>query len=192
MPKTKTRAVASRKKSSGKHKSGRSASRKKVARRFKGHALTALVTAARALAVCVAVVALGVFCVWAVRIVFTPVHDHGQAVGNTKIGHSLRFYLDRPSIKEAIRQIGGNLALLAPIGILAPIVFPRLRTSHIALTATLVSITVESIQGTFIPGRAFDIDDVILNVIGVLAAYLLIGRRIGTLVRGHTSAGARN
>ncbi|MGH3388944.1 MAG: VanZ family protein [Actinomadura sp.] len=131
---------------------------------------------------------LGVFSYWAARITFTPVHDHGQAVGNIEIGHSLRFYLDQPNVKEAIQQIGGNLALLAPLGILLPTVFPALRPlPRIAAASALVSLVIEIAQGTLIAGRAFDIDDVILNVIGVLAAYLLAGRMIATLVRGHPS-----
>lgn len=131
---------------------------------------------------------LGVFSYWAARITFTPVHDHGQAAGNTEIGHSLRFYLDQPSVKEAIQQIGGNLALLAPLGILLPTVFPALRPlPRISAASALVSLVIEIAQGTLIAGHAFDIDDVILNVIGVLAAYLLAGRMIATLVRGHPS-----
>lgn len=137
------------------------------------------------LAICVAAGCLGAFCYWAARVTFTPVHDHGQAVGNTKVGHSLRFYLDRPSVQEAARQIGGNLVLLAPLGILLPVVFPRLRSlSRIAIAAVLISAGVETVQGSFVPGRAFDIDDVLLNVAGVLVAYLLAGRKIAILVRG--------
>lgn len=181
MPTTKTRKSTPKKTRSAKRKTA-------TARRVKGHAAASLVSAVRALVCCVAVIALGIFCFWAARVVFTPVHDHGQAVDNTQIGHSLRFYLDRPSIKEAARQIGGNLALLAPLGVLVPIVFTRLRTPlRISLVAALVSAAVETAQGTLVPGRAFDIDDVILNVIGVLIAYLLAGRRLATLVRGRVS-----
>lgn len=147
-----------------------------------------VVTAVRALAVGLAAIGLGTFCYWAARVTFTPVHDHGQAVGNTQVGHSLRFYLDRPSIKEAIRQVGGNLALLAPLGVLLPIVFSRLRSlPGIIVVGALISLAVETGQGALVPGRAFDIDDVVLNVIGVAMAYLLAGRRIAALVRGRAA-----
>src|SRR4051794_36931775 len=65
------------------------------------------VVALRALAVLAAVVALGLFSYWAYRITLTPIHDRGQATGNTHPGRTLRFYLDRPSVKEALVQVGG-------------------------------------------------------------------------------------
>jgi glycopeptide antibiotics resistance protein len=41
---------------------------------------------------------------------------------------------------------------------------------------------VELAQGAVVTGRAFDIDDVILNTTGALAGYLLLGRRLGRAV----------
>jgi hypothetical protein len=143
------------------------------------------VLVARALAVSAAVVALGAFAYWAYRVTLTPVHDRGQATGNTHPGHTLRFYLDRPSVKEALIQIGGNLVLLAPLGILLPVVFARLRSAVlITCCAALISLMIETAQGVLIAGRAFDADDVILNTAGVLLTYLLFGRRVARLVRG--------
>jgi hypothetical protein len=139
----------------------------------------------RALAVGAAVIALGLFSYWAYRVTLTPVHDGGQATGNTHPGRTLRFYLDRPSVKEALIQIGGNLVLLAPLGILLPVVFTRLRSFvWVTATAALISLLIETSQGVLIAGRAFDADDVILNTAGVLLTYLLFGRRIARLVRG--------
>jgi hypothetical protein len=139
----------------------------------------------RVVAVLVALAALGVFCYWAGRFTLTPIHDHGQAVGNTHPGRTLRFYLDRQSIREAVLQIGGNLALLAPLGILLPVVFTRLRgIVRVTLVALVVSLAIEVAQGALIEGRAFDADDVILNVIGVILMYLIVGRRVARLVRG--------
>jgi glycopeptide antibiotics resistance protein len=142
-------------------------------------------TPLRVAAILIALGALGVFSVWAYRLTLTPVHDHGQAIGNTQPGRTLRFYLDRPSIKEAVQQIGGNLALLAPLGVLLPVVFTRLRGPlRLALVCGLISLTIETLQGNLITGRAFDSDDVILNTGGVVLAYLLIGRRLSRLIRG--------
>jgi hypothetical protein len=160
----------------------RSSSRtKKKTSRKKPWFLTPL----RVLAILVALGALGVFSWWAYKLTLTSVHDRGQAVGNTQPGRTLRFYLDRPSIKEAAQQIGGNLALLAPLGVLLPIVFNRLRGPlRLALVCGLISLTIETVQGNLIAGRAFDADDVILNTVGVVLAYLLIGRRLARLIRG--------
>lgn len=142
-------------------------------------------TPLRVAAILIALGALGVFSLWAYRLTLTPVHDHGQAVGNTEPGHTLRFYLDRPSIKEAATQIGGNLALLSPLGVLLPVVFNRLRGPlRLALVCGLISLVIETVQGNLIAGRAFDADDVILNTVGVVLAYLLIGRWLARVVRG--------
>ncbi|WP_233510898.1 VanZ family protein [Actinomadura craniellae] len=141
-------------------------------------------TPLRVLAVLVALGALGAFSYWAARVTLTPVADNGNAVGNTEPGHSLKFYLDRP-FKEAVLNLGGNLALLAPLGVLLPIVVSRLRGPlRLALVAAVVSLTIEVAQGLLVMGRAFDTDDVILNTAGVVLAYLLVGRRLARLIRG--------
>ena len=49
------------------------------------------------------------------------------------------------------------------------------------LTAT-VMLLVEFAQGALVTGRAFDIDDVILNTTGALIGYLLLGRRLSRAV----------
>lgn len=138
----------------------------------------------RVFAVTVALGVLAVFCFVAFRLTLTPVHDNGQAGGNIDPGHSLRFYLDRPT-KEALLQLGGNLALLAPLGVLLPIVRVRLRGPiRLALVGGMFSLAIETVQGVFVMGRAFDIDDVILNVAGVVLAYLFLGRRLSKKIRG--------
>lgn len=138
----------------------------------------------RAFVVTVALAVLGVFFYFAFRLTLTPVNDHGQAGGNLHPGRSLRFYMDRPT-KEAFLQIGGNLALLAPLGVLLPIVWRSLRGPlRLMLVTGAFSLAIETVQGAVVMGRAFDIDDVILNVAGVLIAYFLLGRRLSKKVRG--------
>jgi VanZ family protein len=101
------------------------------------------------------------------------VHD------NTHPGETLRLYLDRPSVKVALLQLGGNFVLLMPLGVLLPVLSARLRGPlRILLAVGVISLCVETVQGALIAGRAFDADDVILNTAGALVAYLLIGRRI--------------
>ncbi|WP_245868404.1 VanZ family protein [Actinomadura meyerae] len=149
-----------------------------------GERVPRYVLALRVLAVLAALGLLGVFFYFAFRLTLTPVHDNGQAGGNTDPGRSLRFYLDRPT-KEAVLQIGGNLALLAPLGVLLPIVWTTLRGPiRLALVTGVLSLTIEAIQGALVVGRAFDVDDVILNVTGVVLAYLILGRRLSRTLRG--------
>src|SRR5262245_39205890 len=104
----------------------------------------------RGLTALVALTAFGLFAYWAYRFTLTPVADpNGWAVGNTHPGHTLRFYLDRPSVKDAVLNIGGNLALLAPMGVLLPLISRRLRgLIRLTLLAALGSAGIEVIQGT--------------------------------------------
>lgn len=141
------------------------------------------IVALRAVVVTIALGALGVFFYFAFKLTLTPVQDHGQAGGNTDPGRSLRFYLQCPT-KDALLQIGGNLALLAPLGVLLPIVWTSLRGPiRLTLLAGVLSLVIETIQGTLVMGRAFDVDDVILNATGVVIAYLFLGRRLSKLLR---------
>jgi glycopeptide antibiotics resistance protein len=102
---------------------------------------------------------------------------------NLHPGRSLRAYLEQPGLRDTVKQIGGNLLLGVPFGVLVPVVAPRARglLRVVALTA-IVMLLVEFAQGALITGRAFDIDDVILNTAGALAGHLLLGRRLGRAV----------
>lgn len=112
----------------------------------------------------------------------------GQVVGNLDPGDSIRFYLDRPGVRTAIIEIGGNLVLLAPFGILLPVIFVSMRGAiRITAVCAAVSLCVETIQGTLIVGRAFDVDDVLLNTAGALLAYLFIGRRLSGYLHARRS-----
>ncbi|MEV5174250.1 VanZ family protein [Streptomyces flaveolus] len=99
---------------------------------------------------------------------------------NLHPGRSLRAYLEQASLRDAVRQLGGNLLLGVPFGVLVPVLAPRARGALqvLALTA-LVMLMVELVQGALVTGRAFDIDDVILNTSGALLGWLLLGRRLG-------------
>lgn len=102
---------------------------------------------------------------------------------NLRPGRSLRAYLDQPELRDAVKQIGGNLLLGVPFGVLAPVVAPQARgLLRVLLLTASVMLLVEFAQGALVTGRAFDIDDVILNTTGALIGYLLIGRRMSRAV----------
>ncbi|GAB2453071.1 VanZ family protein [Streptomyces incanus] len=102
---------------------------------------------------------------------------------NLHPGRSLRAYLDQPALRDAVRQVGGNLLLGVPFGVLAPVLAPRTRGFvQVLLLTGIVMLMVEFAQGALITGRAFDIDDVILNTSGALIGYLLLGRRLSRAV----------
>ncbi|MDH6622308.1 VanZ family protein [Streptomyces sp. LBL] len=102
---------------------------------------------------------------------------------NMHPGRSLRAYLDQPELRDAVKQIGGNLLLGVPFGVLVPVVAPGTRgILRILLLTAVVMLMVEFAQGALITGRAFDVDDVILNTTGALIGYLLLGRRLSRAV----------
>lgn len=99
---------------------------------------------------------------------------------NLHPGRSLKAYLDQPELRDAVKQIGGNILLGIPFGVLLPVIFPRTRgILRVLFLTAAVMLLVELVQGALITGRSFDIDDVILNTSGALIGYLLLGRRLG-------------
>ena len=78
-----------------------------------------------------------------------------------------------------LRNLVGNFLLLLPFGIYGPILTPRLRSlpsillAGVALSALieLGQLTVASAYG--FPVRVADVDDVVLNTLGVMAGYVL-------------------
>ncbi|MER5855820.1 VanZ family protein [Streptomyces sp. NPDC059688] len=99
---------------------------------------------------------------------------------NLHPGRSLKAYVEYAPFRDAVKQIGGNVLLGVPFGVLVPVLAPRARGMLQVLVLTaLVMLMVELAQGALVTGRAFDIDDVILNTTGALLGWLLLGRRLG-------------
>ncbi|MFD8639380.1 VanZ family protein [Streptomyces zaomyceticus] len=102
---------------------------------------------------------------------------------NLRPGDSIRAYLGQPAFRDTVKQLGGNILLGVPFGLLLPLVSPRSRGFvNIALLTVATMLLVELVQGALITGRAFDIDDVLLNTTGALLGYALVGRRLGRAV----------
>lgn len=102
---------------------------------------------------------------------------------NLRPGDSIRDYLSQPALRDTVKQLGGNIVLGMPFGALLPALVPRTRgLLRVALATALVMLLVELVQGALVTGRAFDIDDVILNTTGAMLGYLIIGRRLGLAV----------
>nr|WP_246531203.1 VanZ family protein [Streptomyces bathyalis] len=102
---------------------------------------------------------------------------------NLRPGDSIRNYLQQPALRDTIKQLGGNIVLGMPFGALLPALVPRTRgLLRVMLATAVVMLAVELVQGALVQGRAFDIDDVILNSTGAVLGYLIIGRRLGRAV----------
>ena len=67
-------------------------------------------------------------------------------------------------------NIGGNIAFLIPIGFLLPLVFTRIDWKRSLVVAVLSGMSIELTQVLLHIG-IFDIDDVILNGLGVMVGY---------------------
>ncbi|MFG3155968.1 VanZ family protein [Streptomyces sp. NPDC048219] len=138
----------------------------------------------RLLAMAVAFVFMVAFAVVLARLTLNP-SPASEALTHTNMhpGRSLRAYLDQPALRDAVKQVGGNVLLGVPFGVLVPVLAPRTRgVLRVLLLTALVMLLVEFAQGALITGRAFDIDDVILNSAGALLGYLLLGRRTSRAV----------
>ncbi|CAM5650419.1 MULTISPECIES: VanZ family protein [Streptomyces] len=128
------------------------------------------------------VVLLGLvaFSVLLAKVTLTPSPASEDIVtANLRPGRSLRQYAEDYTFLAACKQAGGNLLLGVPFGLLLPFFVPRrLRMIRTTLLTAVAMAVVELIQGALVQGRAFDIDDVILNTAGALLGYFVLGRRI--------------
>ncbi|MFI1284907.1 VanZ family protein [Streptomyces sp. NPDC020858] len=96
---------------------------------------------------------------------------------------------------EAARRIGEGLALLAPLGVLLPMISGRIALSRLsawsslartAAAGALVSVSIEMLQ-TAVPGQVADVDSVLLNTVGVLLAHAAVVPALrARLRRSHT------
>lgn len=127
-----------------------------------------------------AFVALVAFSVVLAKLTLTPSPASEDIVtSNLRPGRSLRQYAEDYTFLAACKQAGGNILMGTPFGVLLPILVPRRRRMiRMTVLTVLVMAVVELTQGALVAGRAFDIDDVILNTTGALLGYALVGRRV--------------
>ncbi|MFD9445582.1 VanZ family protein [Streptomyces sp. NPDC060006] len=138
----------------------------------------------RGLAILLAFAAMVAFAVVLARLTLEPsAASEPLTHSNLRPGDSIHDYLTQPAFRDTVKQLGGNIVLGIPFGVLLPVLIPRARgLLRVAAATAAVMLLVELVQGALITGRAFDIDDVLLNTTGALLGYLLIGRRLGRAV----------
>ncbi|WP_225884529.1 VanZ family protein [Streptomyces sp. fd1-xmd] len=140
--------------------------------------------AVRALAMLAAFAGTVLFSVVLARLTLEPSAASAALVhSNLRPGRSIDAYLEHAPALEAARQLGGNLLLGVPFGVLLPVLLPPARgLLRVAAVTVCLMTLVELVQGALVTGRVFDIDDVILNTAGALLGYLFIGLRLGRAV----------
>ncbi len=118
---------------------------------------------------------LGAWIVAGLFLTLQPAHPAlGQVVEHNFIPlRTIAIYLGNPESGFWIRQAIGNLLFLLPLGLLGPIALPGLdRWWRVLLVAAALSLAIEVAQ-LWIPDRAFDVDDLLLNVIGAAIGYAI-------------------
>lgn len=65
----------------------------------------------------------------------------------------------------------GNLLMFMPLGVFLPLISDKVNNKNIFGIAILVPVVVEVLQPVM--GRSFDIDDLIMNFVGILAGYFI-------------------
>lgn len=89
---------------------------------------------------------------------------------------------------QAAHRIGEGLALLAPLGVLLPMLHGRIAGSPLASLArsvaagALLSLAIELLQ-TGVPGQVVDIDSILLNAVGVGLAHLAVVPAVRSALR---------
>ena len=75
------------------------------------------------------------------------------------------------NVRDIIWNVVGNMALFIPTGILLPIIYRNLDNPwKVGITGALISLSIEILQLPF-ASRATDVDDLILNTMGVIVGY---------------------
>jgi glycopeptide antibiotics resistance protein len=156
------------------------------------------------------VMAFAIYCLAVIRVTIFPLHlniGYGQrstpSINIIPFAEMFRgFHLNHFSFAFMIRHLEsnlvGNILLLLPLGFFLPTLWTKLRSfKRTLLIGILSSLSIETAQYIFAYlglsiGRASDIDDVILNSIGVIFGYLVFQsiscgiryfRRYGTFSR---------
>lgn len=73
--------------------------------------------------------------------------------------------------KMFMYNVVGNIVLFIPFGYFISDVLKAKKISHILVVSVIVSLTAEIIQSQI--GRAFDVDDILLNVIGSIVGFMI-------------------
>ena len=113
--------------------------------------------------------ALGVTALGVVLLTLLPTGSRTASV-NLDPGAGIAAPWESPT---ALVNILGNLLLFVPLGVLLPARFRALRPVWTLVpAAAAVSVLIELVQYAYVPGRATDIDDVLVNTAGAFAGLL--------------------
>lgn len=84
----------------------------------------------------------------------------------------LPYLLGDRGLLGAVLNLGGNIGLFVPIGFMVPFLRPKISWPGIGFLAFISGFSIELTQALFRLG-IFDVDDLLLNSLGVLLGYAL-------------------
>lgn len=123
-----------------------------------------------------AAVALGLWLIIGLLVTLQPIEPPPGlvVVPNFVPLQTLARYLANTDSPFWMGQLVGNLLLLLPVGLLGPIALPAMDGwLRVFLVGLGLSLAIEAAQ-LVIPNRMADVDDVLLNVAGVLIGYAIL------------------
>ena len=81
-------------------------------------------------------------------------------------------------------ELLGNIAAFVPFGVLVPLAWGRrLRWWQVLAAGVALSVGIEVAQFAFVPARVADVDDVLLNALGVAAGLVAASAALGAVGR---------
>lgn len=106
-----------------------------------------------------------------ILLLFELVTSRDVYIGGTNLVPFREIFRYPVGSENFYRQVVGNVILFMPFGFFATYYTRVNKFRSISLITFLVSLTIETVQ-KFI-GRSFDIDDIMLNVLGGIAGFLI-------------------
>jgi glycopeptide antibiotics resistance protein len=82
----------------------------------------------------------------------------------------LPYLIGEKGLMIAVINLAGNIILLVPIGFLVPFIYRKMTWKKTLALAVAAGLAIEGMQALFRVG-IFDIDDVMLNGLGVIVGY---------------------
>ncbi len=93
-----------------------------------------------------------------------------------------------PHLNEGAINIIGNVVVFIPVGILIPLISVRVRRfKATVILGFTTSFAIEILQFLFVEGRAMDVDDLILNTLGVVIGWCILKTIKFLIGRNHES-----
>ena len=97
----------------------------------------------------------------------------GLDTANFTLFKTIHMYIDYSYMLNSFENLGGNVVVFIPFGMLLPSIWKRFRNfADIFLAGFLFSLSIEIFQ-LYSAFGAFDVDDILLNCVGVITGYLM-------------------